>query len=174
MLADPKWLPSHVLLTLGFVLMWAGVVLWGRTPSDAPRVRAWLRTAIVVIGVQAIDYALHTAAMVDHHRLVAGLATPALTTHLWVTVVVYPVFAVTIIGFLIAAGRDRVLGSWWIAWLGIIGAAAHGIAGPLAVIWGIQAGLFGLIVLLAFWMILAACWPARAAVRDPQATSVHA
>ena len=107
-----------------------------------------------------------------HDRLVAGLATPVLTTHLWMTAVVYPIFALTIIAFLIAAGRDRVLGSWWIAWLGIIGVTGHGIAGPLVVIWGIQTGLFALIVLLAIWMILAACWPATASVRDPEATSV--
>ena len=66
------------------------------------------------------------------------------------------------------------LGSWWIAWLGIIGAAAHGVAGPLAVIWNIQTELFALIVLLALWMVLAACRPARAAVRQPRVASTHA
>lgn len=110
MLADPNWLPSHALMTLGFVLMWAGLVLWGRTPSNAPRVRAWLRPAVVATALQAIDMALHTAAMVDHDRLVAGLATPVLTTHLWMTAVIYPVFGATVIALLIAAGRDRVLG----------------------------------------------------------------
>jgi len=174
MLADTNWLPSHVLMTLGFVLMWAGLLLWGHTPSYAPRVRVSLRPAIVGTGLQSIDMAVHTAAMVDHDRLVAGLATPVLTTHLWMTAVVYPVFGVTVIALLIATGRDRVLGSWWIAWLGIIGAAGHGVAGPLVVVWGIEAGLFGLIVLLGLWMILAACWQARVAVREPRATSTHA
>ena len=163
MLADPNWLPSHALMTVGFVLMWAGLVLWGRTPSIAPRVRTWLRPAIIATALQSIDMALHTAAMVDHGRLVAGLATPVLTTHLWLTAVVYPVFGVAVIGLLVAAGRDRVLGSWWIAWLGIIGAAGHGAAGPLVVVWDIPgaAALFPLIVLVGVWMILAACWPLR-------------
>jgi hypothetical protein len=176
MLADPNWLPSHALMTLGFVMMWAGLVLWGRTPANAPRVRAWLRPAVAATMLQAIDMALHTAAMVDHDRLVAGLATPVLTMHLWMTAVVYPVFGAMVVAFLVAAGRDRALGSWWIAWLGIIGAAGHGAAGPLVVVWEIPwaTALFPLIVLVGLWMILAACWPARAAVYQPKAASTHA
>ena len=73
------------------------------------------------------------------------------------------VFAVTTIAFIVAAARDRVLGSWWIAWLGIAGALAHGAAGPLVVIWGVEWAreLFPLIVLVAAWLVIAACWPAR-------------
>jgi hypothetical protein len=33
---------------------------------------------------------------------------------------------------------------------------------------------FPLIVLVGLWMILAACWPARAAVYQPKAASTHA
>jgi hypothetical protein len=105
----------------------------------------------------------HTAAMVDLDRLLTGAPTPVLTTHLWMTAVVYPLFAAILIGFLVAASRDRLLGSWWIAWLGIIGAIGHGLAGPLVVVWNIEwaRSLFLGIVLVAIWMIAAAGWPAR-------------
>lgn len=163
MLSDPNWFPSHTLMTIAFMLMFAGLVLWGRTGHAGNNTRRWLLPALIAIVLQSIDMVFHTAAMVDHERLVAGLATPVLTTHLWLTAVVYPIFALAIIAFLIAAGRDRVLGSWWIAWLGVLGAAGHGLAGPLVVIWEIPwaAALFPMIVLVGVWMMAAACWPAN-------------
>ena len=48
--------------------------------------------------------ALHTAAALDHANLMAGRATPILSTHLTLAIVAYPVFAATIIGFI---GRQR-------------------------------------------------------------------
>jgi hypothetical protein len=59
---------------------------------------------------------------------------------------------------------DRTLGSPWIAWLGILGAAAHGLSAPLVVGLRInQAGiLFPMLMLLAIWLALAAVWPRRA------------
>jgi hypothetical protein len=141
-----------------------GLALFSRTPGLSARTRWWLRAAIVGTALQAIEMAFHTAAMVDHDKLVAGAPTPVLTTHLWMTAVLYPVFAFTLIGFIIAAARDRTLGSWWIAWLGVIGALAHGAAGPLVVIWEIEPAreLFPLIVLVAIWSVMAACWPTPA------------
>jgi hypothetical protein len=167
MLAHPDWLVSHSLMTLGFVLMTLGLFMWGGTAAATHRTRSTLRVAVLATALQAIDMAFHTAAMVDHDRLVTGLATPILTTHLWMTAVVYPIFGAAIIAFLVTAARDRVLGSWWIAWLGIIGAAGHGAAGPLVVIWEIPGAnvLFPLIVLLGIWMIAAAVWPVSGAAR---------
>jgi hypothetical protein len=176
MLKHPDWFAAHALITVGFAAMAAGLFLWGRNRFAGPATRRWLRPALALTILQGLDMAVHTAAMVDHERLAAGLATPVLTTHLWLTAIVYPVFAVAVIGFLLAAGRDRVLGSWWIAWIGIAGAAGHGLAGPLTVVFEIPwaRALFPLLVLVGIWMLLAACWPARAAALPAKAAARYA
>lgn len=165
MLAHPNWLPGHALMLAGFIALAAGLALWGRRASLPSRTGRWLRLAFWASVLQSIDYVFHTAAMVDLDRLLAGAPTPVLTTHLWMTVIVYPIFGAILAGFLIAAARDRLLGSWWIAWLGIAGGVGHGLAGPLVVLWGIAwaRDLFVTIVLVAIWMIAASAWPGRPA-----------
>ena len=96
----------------------------------------------------------------------AGRPTPVLTTHLWMTVVFYPVFAVTTAAFLVAATRARSLGSSWVNWIGVIGVLCHGAAGLLVPLFEFEwaRALFPMIVLFALWALLAAVWPRRAAV----------
>jgi hypothetical protein len=83
-----------------------------------------------------------------------------LTTHLWMAVVIYPLFGVAVIGFIVAATRERVVGSWWIAWMGIAGIAAYSAAPPLLVALHVPGAgaLFPLLMLFALWLILAAVW----------------
>jgi hypothetical protein len=161
MLAHPDWFPSHALVSLGFACITAGLWLWGRERALPQRSGRWWRIALAATLVQTLDMLLHTSAMVDHAHLVAGEPTPVLATHLVMTAIVYPIFALCTIGFIVAAARDRVLGSRWIAWLGIVGAVGHGLAGPLVAIWdvGWARPLFPLIVLVALWYMLAACLP---------------
>lgn len=164
MLAHPKWVPSHALLLAGFVAMLVGLILFQRAGSLPDRTRTWVRYAVIGTALQALEMAFHTASSIDHANLMAGRATPVLTIHLWLAVVLYPVFAVTIVGLILAGSRDRALGSPWIAWLGILGAVAHGAAAPLVILLKIPqaAILFPLLLLLALWLLLAAVWPVRA------------
>jgi hypothetical protein len=136
------------------------------------RSEKWLTLAFWASVLQAADMAVHTAAMVDLGRLLADRPTPVLTTHLWLTAIVYPVFGAILIGFFVAASRHRLLGSWWIAWLGIVGALGHGLAGPLVVVWeiGWARQLFPLIVLVAIWMMAAAASPGRRAAAASEHT----
>ena len=106
---------------------------------------------------------LHTMAYVDAANLVAGRATPVLTTHLVLTAAFYPVFAVTMGGFLIAATRERSLGSPWINWLGVAGVVCHGLAGVLVPLLNLEWArlLFPMLALFSLWSLLAAVWPMR-------------
>jgi len=169
MLANPKWIPAHSLMLAGFLSMLAGLILYWRVMGLPPRTRRWARLAAIGTALQAIEMAFHTAATVDHAHLVAGHHTPVLTTHLWLAVGVYPIFAVAVIGFIIATARDRSLSSRWIAWLGIAGALGHGVAAPLAVLlhspWAPL--LFPLLMLLALWFVLAGVWPSRSMAVNP-------
>lgn len=161
MLADPKWIPSHTLVLIGFLLMLAGLILYRRAEELPPLTRRWAGLATIGTALQAIEMVLHTAATVDHANLVAGRHTPVLTTHLSLAVFLYPIFGLAMIGLIIASAGDNTLGSRWIAWIGIIGALGHGAAAPLVVgfdkLWA--RSLFPLIVLLALWFLLVGCWP---------------
>jgi hypothetical protein len=173
MLADPAWFRSHAWMLAGFVALVIGILLYMGSVPLPERMRRWARYAAIGTAVQAVEMAFHTAAMVDHANLMAGNPTPVLTTHLWLTILCYPVFALTFIGFVIAGVRDRMLGSRWFAWLGIVGAAAHGAAAVLVVLldkaeWEF---LFPLLTLCAVWMVLAGLWPLRGSVATARAKS---
>jgi hypothetical protein len=163
MLAHPDWVPSHLLTLAGFVSLLVGLILYQRSVVLPDRTRRWVGFAVIGTALQAVEMALHTAASIDQQNLVAGRATPVLTTHLWLAVVLYPIFGVTLVGLIIAGVRDRVLGSVWIAWMGIVGALGHASAAPLVVL--LQAewarNLFPLLALFALWTLLAGLWPIR-------------
>lgn len=164
MLADPDWVLSHALLTVGFVAIGLGLVLYRRAVAPPPRTDRWARIALYGTILQTIEMVLHTAAVVDHANLVAGRATPVLSTHMALAVLVNPVFGATFIGLILASARDRAIASPWIAWLGILGAAAHGAAAPLVIVFDLPVGiLFPMLMLLGLWLVLAAAWPLRAA-----------
>jgi cytochrome bd-type quinol oxidase subunit 2 len=173
MLAHPDWVMAHTLVLVGFVVLLAALVMLHRGGAQPARTARWVRFAAVATLLQAIEMAVHTAAVVDHGHLAAGQATPVLTTHLALSVVIYPLFGAAIVGFILAAARERAAGSWWIAWLGVIGATAHGLAAPLVVLSGDTrfAILFPGIALLALWMVLAALWPVRAPADVPHRAS---
>jgi hypothetical protein len=163
MLAHPKWFASHALVTAGFAAMLLGLVLFRRSITLPERSARWLRLALVGTALQVIEMFFHTGASVDHANLMAGRSTPILTTHLVLSALCYPIFAVTVAGFIWAAARDRVLGSHWISWLGILGVVGHGAAAPLVVVGGFIGArvLFMTMMLAALWLLLAAFWPVR-------------
>jgi len=172
MLGHPDWVLSHALMLAGFVALLAGLILYNRDAAVPDRTRKWVRFAVIGTVLQVIEMAMHTASVVDHANLVAGRSTPVLTTHLWLAVVFYPIFAATIVGLILAGMRDRSLGSPWIGWLGILGTVAHGASAPLVILFKIEQAriLFPGIALLGIWMLLAAVWPLRSrAQREPAA-----
>lgn len=165
MLGHPDWVLSHTLITLGFVAIGIGLALYRRAVPLPERSGRWARIALYGTILQTVEMVLHTAAVVDHANLLAGRSTPVLSTHTAMAVVAYPIFGATFIGFIVAAARDRVLASPWVAWIGIAGAVAHGAAAPLVIVFRVPqaALLFPLLMLLAIWLVLAAVWPVRAA-----------
>lgn len=171
MLANPDWVWSHTVLLVGFLALLGGLVLYGRATEPPPRTRRWLKWAVIGTVLQSIEMVLHTVSVVDAEHLAAHAATPVLNVHLTMTVLFYPIFAATVIGFILATARDRSLGSPWIAWLGILGAAAHGTAAILVValpfLFDVRiegaAILFPMLMLFAVWLVLAGLWPLRAA-----------
>ncbi len=160
MLADPGWLLSHLLQLAGYAAFLGGLLLYRRAPGALQG--PWLRVAIVGAALQAIEMAVHAAAMVDLDRLHAGHATPVLSTHLVLTVLFYPLFSLAMGALIVASARRRALGSWWIAPLGLLGLLCHAAAAILVVVLELPVGpLFAGIALFGLWLPLAALLPAR-------------
>ena len=169
MLVDPAWIPSHSGVFIGLLLMTLGLIAFRREGGLSARVDRWLYITIVLAVLELIEMGLHTAAFVDaadlaHGELHGGWSTPVLTIHIWFSILVYTPFAVALIGLIWTAQRDRSLGSPWIGWLGIIGAAAHGLVMWLAIVLQVPGtGILFPIAALAtsLWFVLAGLWPTK-------------
>jgi hypothetical protein len=106
-------------------------------------------------------------------EMLAGRPTPVFSAHMMLTMIVYPIFAVLISGFIIAAARERALGNLWVAWIGVAGALAHGTAGffTVAVESEFARQLFPLIMLLMTWALIVGLLPARSPAAVPSRTT---
>jgi hypothetical protein len=162
MLQDSKWTPAHALMLAGFVCLLTALLTLTRSVPIATGTRKWIRIAVLCTGLQVLEMALHTAAAVDRDALLAGRPTPILSTHLAISVIAYPLFSLAMIGLIWSGTQERRLGSRWIGWVGILGALAHGLAAPLAVLFQVSWApfLFPGLLLFALWLLLAAFWPA--------------
>ena len=71
-------------------------------------------------------------------------------------------------GFVVATARRRVLGSPWVAPLGVLGAPSYGLALPLLLLGVPWAGiLFPMIMVFALWLVLAGVRTARREAAGP-------
>lgn len=169
MLVDPIWIPSHTAVFVGLSLITIGLVFFRRSSRLSPKMDRWLYFAIVMAILETIEMGVHTMAFVDagalsHESVHGGLSTPVLTIHIWMATLVYTPFAVAMIGLILMAQRERVLGSPWINWLGLVGAVAHGSVIWLVIVFQIgEAGiLFPIYALtIPLWFFLAGLWPSR-------------
>ena len=169
MLADPAWIPAHSAIFVGLLLMTVGLVYFRRSTLTSAKMNRWLYFTIVLAVLETVEMGLHTMAYVDAgaldaEALTAGLSTPVLTIHIWLATLIHTPFAVALIGLIWMGQRERVLGSPWISWLGIIGAVANGSVMWLVVVLEIPwAGILFPIGALAtsLWFLLAGIWPTR-------------
>lgn len=164
MLANPSWVPSHLGLLAAYILLLAGLWLWGRTSAPAGVTRSWLRFALVAVALGVVEMAFHTASVVDLAHLRGGEPTPILTTHLVLAATVNPLLGIAVAGVAVLGARDGLLGSRWIAWLPVAGGALYGFASTYVVTTHDQrvSPLFAIgTSLMAFWFVLVALWPVR-------------
>jgi hypothetical protein len=164
MMAAPAWVPGHTTVFVGLLVLTLGLVLFRRTVGASASMDRWLRFSIVATALEAVEMGVHTVAYVDVDALTLGHSTPVLTSHLWLATLIYPLFAVSLMGLIRLGLREGSLGSPWIAWIGMLGAAAHGIVMWLVYIFAIGWApvLFPLAAIsLSLWFMLAGVWPSR-------------
>lgn len=168
MLADPIWFRGHATSALGYLALCAGLAMFRRDAAPPERTRWWAGMAAVLMGFEAVEMTVHTFAYVDAAAAAdrvhgATMATPVLTTHLWMATIIYPLTGIAMIALIWTGMRERSLGSPWIGWLGMLGAAAHAAVMPLVFLldmleFGI---LFPMILFLTLWFMMAGLWPRR-------------
>ena len=168
MLAHADWVWSHALMAAGFAVLVAGLALYRRTVELDSVTDRWCRWAVIGAVLQTAEMVAHTGAAVDAVAYAAGGATPVYWIHVAMTILFNPLFAALMAGLIFVGSRRRVLTSPLIAWLGIGGAVAHGLAPILVVVLGLSEFrfLFPMLLLLALWLVAAAVWPARGAASD--------
>jgi len=133
MTSHPDWVPAHVMIMLSTMLLAAGLLLAYRKKAW-PGVQPALGIAAVAVTAYVIETAFHLAAAVDNHALHHGGATPVATTHIWLSVLLYPVtgLALSYLGI-------RQLAVWRGArrFLGLpaaVGGLAHAVSVPLTLV----------------------------------------
>jgi len=176
MLAEPIWFRGHATSALGYLALCAGLALYRRDAAPPERTRRWAGAAAVLMGFEAVEMTVHTFAYVDAGAAAdrvhgATMATPVLTTHLWMATIIYPLTGIAMIALIWTGMRERSLGSRWTGWLGMAGALAHAAVMPLVFLMDmLQFGiLFPMILLLTMWFILAGAWPRRSRSVAPAA-----
>ena len=130
MTSHPDWVPAHLMIMLSTVLLAAGLIMAYRK-NAWPGVRPALCVAAVAVTTYVIETAFHLAAAVDNHALHHGGATPVATTHIWLSVLLYPLtgLALSYLGL-------RQLAVWRGArrFLGLpaaVGGLAHAVSVPM-------------------------------------------
>jgi hypothetical protein len=161
MLLNPIWIPSHSLMLAGYVALLVSLFLLHRS-GNGPQGRT-MPIILAGVALQTLEAFFHLIAVVDAERMHAGHATPVFSTHMFLGAIGYPVFAIVAIALIIAGARTRMLGRWWIAPVGILGAFLPGLAGVLVIWMGMPLGmLFAGIALFGIWATVVALLPARA------------
>jgi hypothetical protein len=130
MTSHPDWVPAHLMVMLSTMLFAAGLLTAYRK-RVWPDVQPALGIAAVAVAVYVIETAFHLAAAVDNHALHHGGATPVATTHIWLSVLLYPLtgLAVSYLGIRQLAvwrGARRLLGL-----PAAVGGLAHAVSLPL-------------------------------------------
>ncbi len=163
MLADPAWIPSHAWVLAGLVALSLAFLGFWRNVASSPAMRRWAGLAFWGTLLQTVEMIFHHFSYLDLDRLLAGQATPILTIHLALALVVYPLFAVLVVGAILVGVRTGELGRGWFAPLGVVGAMAHGLAPLLVLTFEIEQAriLFPMVMLFAIWSVLTAIFPRR-------------
>jgi len=150
------WVPAHALIVAGTIGFMIGLFALARSSmpsSPAARRAAWVAALAAVLLV--VEGAFHLAAFVDEDAARSGAATPVLSTHMVMSLIIYPLFTLALAALALLSGRT--LTHPVVGVLGAIGAIAFGVAPALVGPAGIDslAVLFGVGgILMSLWFIV--------------------
>ncbi len=130
MTSHPDWVPAHLMVMVATILLAAGLLMAYRKGAW-PGVQPALGIAAVAVTAYVVETGFHLAAAVDNHALHHGGATPVATTHVWLSLLLYPVtgLALSYLGI-------RQLAVWrgarrFVGLPAAVGGLAHAVSVPL-------------------------------------------
>lgn len=153
----PTWIPSHAFIVAGTIGFMIGLFALARSPMPLPtaaRRAAWVAAVGAVL--LSIEGVFHLAAFADQDAALAGAATPILSTHMAMSLIVYPLFTFAVAALAVLSGRT--LTHPVVGIIGAFAAVAFGVAPALVGLAGIEAlaVLFPIGgILMALWFIVA-------------------
>ncbi|MGH3615950.1 MAG: hypothetical protein ACRDRK_25820 [Pseudonocardia sp.] len=134
----PAWIPSHTLLLVGTIGLLIGLFALARSRaplSTGARRAAWVAAIGAVLLV--VEGVFHLGAFVDEEAVLAGAATPFLTTHQLMSLFVYPLFTFSVAALAVLSGRTLTHPAVGI--IGALGAVCFGVAPALVGLAGLEA-----------------------------------
>jgi len=138
LIGAPTWIPAHALLLIGSLGFAIGLFALARSRmslSTAAQRAAWV--AAIGAALLVIESFFHLAAFADEDAALAGNATPLLSTHMAMALVVYPLFTFALAALAVLS-RDTLTHPVF-GIMGAIGAVIFGLAPALAGLAGIEA-----------------------------------
>jgi len=165
----PAWIPSHTLLLVGTVGLLIGLFALARSRaplSTGARRAAWVAAIGGVLLV--VEGAFHLAAFADEDAVLAGAATPFLSTHQVMSLFVYPLFTFSVAALAVLSGRTLTHPA--VSVIGALGAVCFGVAPALVGLAGIEAlsllfPIGGSLMALWFTVVGITCLTRRAPAR---------
>ena len=163
MLRHPDWVPAHTWIFWSMAAWTVGFWSFRRSTPASLALDRWLIFAIVLSVLQTLVLGLYIMVYLDADALAMGDQAPLLDTYLRLTAIIYPVYAIALLGTIWMGQHEHVLGSNLIGWIGMLGVAGHGIAGlfvtAVDMMW--TPTLFPFVMALAAWFILSGVWALR-------------
>ena len=112
-LADPLWIPAHVLSPAGLAVLLIGMIAFVRSltagepalcglTKGARQAAFWVTLALGLIVIQAIP---HLAAFLDRDELLAGRPTPVVFAYYGLAGVAYPLFGFSVAALALCSGH---------------------------------------------------------------------
>ena len=96
MTVDPDWVFAHVFVVASTLLLAVGLAAAYRTSAWPSRTRRALGVAAVVVSLYTVEAVFHLAAAVDTQALQHGDFAPVASTHILLSVVLYPLTGVAV------------------------------------------------------------------------------
>ncbi len=126
--SDPMWVPSHVLILVAVALLAPALFGLARSLTGAARTAAWVAFGASLVWL--VESVPHLLAAKDEDALLAGEPARFLESHLFGSVIAYPVASISLAALALLGGRA--LAHPVVNLLGVVGALAFGFA-PIAV-----------------------------------------
>jgi len=171
MTADERWVPGHLLIVAGTVLLAGG--LWAARSADAwPRARQAVTWAAIAFSAYAVETVFHAAAAADHDQLEHGELGPIALTHVVLSSFLYPISGAALVFLALTLIRTEIGLRRVVPVLALVAGTLHMLSVPSTLLFpdaDVSWMFLGAGVGMALWAIatgLVGASRRRAAVRD--------